>query len=163
MDLIVTKYNLATRQANSFRMIARHFLLEESAPLLFHFGGVAGTGKSHVVLAISKLFEICQKPELFMKVSYMGCAASLIGGSSICQELCLMSKSITLSVNDDNLGKIMDTFCNIRYFLIDTPYIVIIYRKLIQDYNRQKTQCQCLEAYQLLHVAIIINLNRLKA
>ena len=110
MDLIVTKYNLATRQANSFRMVARHFLLEESAPLLFHFGGVAGTGKSHVVLAISKLFEICQKPELFMKVSYMGCAASLIGGSSICQELCLMSKSITLSVNDDNLGKIMDTF-----------------------------------------------------
>ena len=122
MDLIVTKYNLATRQANSFRMVARHFLLEESAPLLFHFGGVAGTGKSHVVLAISKLFEICQKPELFMKVSYMGCAASLIGGSSICQELCLMSKSITLSVNDDNLCKIMDTFRNIRYFLIDEVY-----------------------------------------
>ncbi|KIO15612.1 hypothetical protein M407DRAFT_86927, partial [Tulasnella calospora MUT 4182] len=70
-------------QERTFRIVAEHFVSGNEEQLLMYMGGVGGTGKSHVIKAIVKLFERCGLPQSLYVSAPTGIAAVLIDGYTI--------------------------------------------------------------------------------
>jgi Helitron helicase-like domain at N-terminus/PIF1-like helicase len=115
MEHVILDFGLDSNveQQRAFRLVGSHF--GESSPdqLLLHIGGMAGTGKSHVIKAIVALFKRCGRSESLLLSAPTGCAAVLIGGHTI-HSLTLLpsSKKVDLKVLEG-------VWRHVRYLIID--------------------------------------------
>ena len=57
IDNIVSDFSLNNEQERSFRIIANHASTEKPEQLIMYIGGMAGTGKSQVIKALTAFFE----------------------------------------------------------------------------------------------------------
>ena len=73
-------FSLNKQQA--FKIVANHVVIPYSEPLKMYIGGMGGTGKSHVLEAISSFFNIKKESYRFITVAPTGTAAALISGST---------------------------------------------------------------------------------
>ena len=79
---ICKEYSLNDEQERAFRIVANHVVSPMSEPLKMYIGGMGGTGKTQVLKAVSKFFEIRQEAYRFIIVAPTGTAAALLSGST---------------------------------------------------------------------------------
>jgi hypothetical protein len=88
---IKAKNDIARRlnyeQNLAYMVVTKHSELEESRiqqkQLLLNIQGEPGTGKSEIIKAITRYFELKGKPEQILKTAQTGIAASSIGGETL--------------------------------------------------------------------------------
>ena len=87
---LIGKWMLNDKQAMAFQLIVKHALLTTNeAPLKMFIGGLAGTGKSHVIDATWDFFQSQGEEQCIKLLAFMGIAASNIQGMTIHSTLCL--------------------------------------------------------------------------
>ena len=69
-------------QERAFRIVAHHAVESCGEHLKMYLGGMAGTGKSQVIKALTYFFAERQENYRFMCMAPTGSAAALIGGST---------------------------------------------------------------------------------
>ncbi|KAF8223223.1 hypothetical protein L208DRAFT_1318003 [Tricholoma matsutake] len=82
MDSIVNDFHLNTEQEHAFHVVANNLCYSFSEQLKMHIGGMGGTGKSQVLKALMKIFELKKESHWFVVVAPTGSAAALLGGST---------------------------------------------------------------------------------
>ena len=112
-QVIIESNLLANKeQLRAFEIIARHTYFNENQLLMF-IGGVGGTGKSHVVNAVLRLFQLLGRSKHILVAAPTGAAAILIGGHTI--------HSLTLL--PDTPGRNLQELCKIwgevEYLILD--------------------------------------------
>ena len=111
---VILEKNLMTNteQLRAFELVATH-TLSGGPQLLMFIGGVGGTGKSHVVNAILRLFDLIGRSKNILVAAPTGAAAILIGGNTI--------HSLTLL--PDTPGRNLQDLCKIwggvDYLILD--------------------------------------------
>ena len=111
-QVVIEKNLLSNKeQLRAFEIVARHTFSNEYQLLMF-IGGVGGTGKSHVVNAILRLFSLLGKRNNILVAAPTGAAAILIGGHTI--------HSLTLL--PDSPGKNLQELCKIWR---DVDYLIL--------------------------------------
>ena len=78
---VIEKYTLNEEQTRAFKIVAHH-ALQPVDQLKMYLGGMAGTGKTQVIKAISYFFETRNEKEKFVTMAPTGAVASHIGGST---------------------------------------------------------------------------------
>jgi hypothetical protein len=100
-------------QSRAFRIIGRH-VLESRDQLLMYIGGKGGTGKSHLIRTVVKLFtELGRLHELRLGAP-TGIAAALIGGSTLHSLLC-MGPSYKGKLSE----RLTKEWRSVRYLIVD--------------------------------------------
>ncbi|KAF5310090.1 hypothetical protein D9619_010532 [Psilocybe cf. subviscida] len=94
MQWVIDEMNLESNpeQLRAFMMIADHLAKGSSEQLLMYVSGVGGTGKSHVINSVVKLFEAFGCRDLLALGAPTGIAAVLIGGQTL-HSLALLNPS----------------------------------------------------------------------
>ena len=111
---VVFEKNLLTNpeQLRAFEIIANH-IIDGGPQLLMYVGGVGGTGKSHVIDAVLRLFSLIGRSSNVLVGAPTGAAAIIIGGHTI--------HSLTLL--PDSPGKDLQQLCDIwrgvDYLILD--------------------------------------------
>ncbi|KAA1478948.1 hypothetical protein DENSPDRAFT_788621, partial [Dentipellis sp. KUC8613] len=82
IDSIVREYTLNAEQERAFRIVANHAMTPDAGQLKMYLGGMAGTGKSQVIKALTCFFERRNEEFKFMILAPTGSAAALVGGST---------------------------------------------------------------------------------
>ena len=115
VDQVIDEMSLADNpeQLRAFRTVAEH-LLQGKNQLLMYIAGVGGTGKSHVIRSIVKLFVMLDRREELHLGAPTGIAAVLIGGNTL-HALTLLSPS-NKSKDAVNLVAI---WRGVRYLIVD--------------------------------------------
>ena len=75
-------FELNKDQYRAYRIVTNHFDCRHPDPLLMYLGGMAGTGKSRVIKAITYFFEKLESSIEIALLAPTGSAAALIGGST---------------------------------------------------------------------------------
>jgi hypothetical protein len=81
IDRICQEFSLYDDQERAFRTVAEHFL-RPTQQLLMYLGGMAGTGKTQVIKALTTFFAAQGAAHQLQLLAPTGAAASLIGGST---------------------------------------------------------------------------------
>ena len=115
---ISTHFGLNKEQGRAFRIVANHSCDPDSEQLNMYVGGMAGTGKSQVLRALSKLFF--QRKELYrlLILAPTGSAAALLGGSTYHSALGISSDSDRLS-STTQLSQIKSRLLGVQYIFLD--------------------------------------------
>ncbi|KAI9058817.1 hypothetical protein FKP32DRAFT_1551786, partial [Trametes sanguinea] len=79
---VVETFTLNDEQMRAFFICARHLHHHQRDALRMYLGGMAGTGKSRVLLAIMAFLVARDETHRFMVLGPTGSAAALIGGST---------------------------------------------------------------------------------
>ncbi|KAI9059281.1 hypothetical protein FKP32DRAFT_1529723, partial [Trametes sanguinea] len=79
---VIERFTLNAEQARAFRIVARHLHHRDSPQLLMYLGGMGGTGKSRVLLALVGFLEDREESHRFIILGPTGSSAALIGGST---------------------------------------------------------------------------------
>lgn len=79
---ISAEYHLNAEQERAFKMIAYHSIYESNEQLLMYIGGMAGTGKTQVIKALSSFFSQRNEGYRLISVAPTGTAAALLAGST---------------------------------------------------------------------------------
>jgi PIF1-like helicase len=114
VDIIATEFNLQSNpeQLQAFQIIADR-IIENGRQLLMYVGGVGGTGKSHLINAIKRLFaELGRAKELILSAP-TGAAGVLIDGATIHSLTLLPNKS---NVNGEELKRIWN---DVTFLILD--------------------------------------------
>ena len=84
VDQVVLEKNLRSNpeQLRAFEIVANH-VTRGGPQLLMYIGGVGGTGKSHVVNSVLRLFTLLGERQRILVAAPTGAAALLIGGHTI--------------------------------------------------------------------------------
>ena len=85
IDDTVVKYSLNEEQERAFRIVANHAVQPSGEHLKMYLEGMAGTGKSQVIKALTYFFAERKESYRFMCLAPTGSAAALIGDSTITQ------------------------------------------------------------------------------
>ena len=102
-------------QERAFRIVAEHVRRPgASEQLMMYIAGVGGTGKTHVVKAILRLFELLGRSHEIMVGAPTGSAALNIGGYTV-HSLTMMPGKITKTL----LKKLRIIWGEVKYFIID--------------------------------------------
>ncbi|KZP32478.1 hypothetical protein FIBSPDRAFT_709602, partial [Athelia psychrophila] len=72
-----------TEQTRAVRAIGEHVILRDEKQLLLYVSGTGGTGKSHVIRTVIRLFEKLGIKDQLLLSAPTGCAAVLINGYTI--------------------------------------------------------------------------------
>ncbi|KAH7905988.1 hypothetical protein BJ138DRAFT_1016917, partial [Hygrophoropsis aurantiaca] len=80
IDLVVNKFSLNDEQERAFRIVANHATMDSPPQLKMHLGGMAGTGKSRVIKALTAFFAKRGESHRILTLAPTGSAAALIGG-----------------------------------------------------------------------------------
>ena len=111
---VVLEKNLMSNkeQLRAFEIVAQHVCFG-GQQLLMYVGGVGGTGKSHVVNSILRLFSLIGKSGNILVAAPTGAAAILIGGHTI--------HSLTLlpDAPGKNLQELCEIWKNVDYLVLD--------------------------------------------
>src|SRR5882762_5085314 len=115
IDNTVTDFSLNTEQERAFRIIANHASTEKPEQLIMYIGGMAGTGKSQVIKALTAFFEKRNESHRIVITAPTGTAAALVGGSTY--------HSI-LDINDKNtstisMAKLRTRLDGVNYMFLD--------------------------------------------
>ena len=76
------KYELNTEQSRAFGIIAHHAVFPSSDQMLMYIGGMAGTGKTQVLKALTFFFKERDESFRLTSVAPTGSAAALLAGST---------------------------------------------------------------------------------
>ena len=112
-QVILEKNLLSNKeQLRAFEMVAQHVCFGGNQLQMF-IGGVGGTGKSHVVNAVLRLFSLLGKSRNILVAAPTGAAAILIGGHTI--------HSLTLLPDSPgrNLQELFDICNGVDYLVLD--------------------------------------------
>lgn len=82
IDNTVKSFTLNKEQERAFRIIANHTVHNGGEQLKMYLGGMAGTGKSQVIKALTNLFRSRGEQHRFITLAPTGSAAALIDGST---------------------------------------------------------------------------------
>jgi len=82
IDSTVSDFILNTDQERAFRIIANHASTQKPAQLIMYIDGMAGTGKSQVIKALTAFFERRNEAHCLIVMAPTGTAAALVGGST---------------------------------------------------------------------------------
>lgn len=116
---VIEEFGLASNpeQCRAFEIVARH-VCYGGKQLLMYIGGVGGTGKSHVVNAILRLFHrLCRRGEIHVSAP-TGAAAILIGGYTIHSLVSLPQREGV------NLQELVKMWLGVKYVIIDEVSMV---------------------------------------
>ena len=80
IDDTVLEFSLNEAQERAFRIVANHAVEPNGEHLKMYLGGMAGTGKSQVIKALTHFFAERGESYRFMSSALTGSAAALIGG-----------------------------------------------------------------------------------
>ena len=114
VNQVVIEQNLQSNpeQLRAFEIVSNH-LINGGCQLTMYIGGVGGTGKSHVVNSILRLFQLLGKRNNVLVAAPTGAAALLIGGHTI----------HSLTMLPDTPGRDFQELCNIwdgvDYLILD--------------------------------------------
>ena len=121
-DLIELKQNISTsfdlndEQQRAFNIITNHLSSNTTERLQMYLGGMAGTGKSQVIKAVTKFFNDIGQPGKMVLLAPTGSAAALIGGSTYHSYLGITTKG---SLNQTSRSKICQKLEKVKYIFID--------------------------------------------
>ena len=102
-------------QERAFRIVAEHVRRPAADDqLLMYIAGVGGTGKTHVVKAILRLFELLGRSREVLVGAPTGAAALNIGGYTV-HSLTMMPGKVTKGL----LKKLRSMWHEVKYFIID--------------------------------------------
>jgi hypothetical protein len=82
IDSVVLEFSLNREQERAFRIVANHVCQKNSEQLKMYIGGMGGTGKSQVLRALMRFYELRNEAHRFVVVAPTGSAAALLGGST---------------------------------------------------------------------------------
>lgn len=99
-------------QLRAFQIVANH-VQHGGHQLLMYIAGVGGTGKSHVIHAIVRLFESCGRRAELMLSAPTGIAAVLIGGYTIHALTMLPDKSRS------NFAELRSLWAKVKWLVLD--------------------------------------------
>ncbi|KAJ3541028.1 hypothetical protein NMY22_g4056 [Coprinellus aureogranulatus] len=115
---VVKESTLNEGQEKAFRIVANHACEIAPDQLLMHLGGMAGTGKSTVIRALTSFFNARKEPYRFVLLGPTGTSAALIGGSTYHSFLGLNTGSgSTASVS--TMEEVKERLTGVGYLLID--------------------------------------------
>ncbi|EJD54881.1 hypothetical protein AURDEDRAFT_51183, partial [Auricularia subglabra TFB-10046 SS5] len=77
---VLTEFQLNCEQQRAFKIVAEHFICGVQAPLRMYLAGMAGTGKSRVIHALTTFFERANSGNCLLLLAPTGTAAANIGG-----------------------------------------------------------------------------------
>ena len=117
IDFVVKNFSLNTEQERAFRIVANHHVNEYKDQLKMYLGGMAGTGKSQVIKALTHFFESKNASYVFMVLAPTGSAAALISGSTYHSILGINGYKPNESMS--NLSDVRSRLKNVEYIFID--------------------------------------------
>ncbi|KAF5385898.1 hypothetical protein D9615_002210 [Tricholomella constricta] len=82
IDNLVLDFGLNKEQCRAFTIVANHAANPASEQLKMYIGGMGGTGKTQVLKALMKYFDMRKETHRIIVVAPTGTAASLLGGST---------------------------------------------------------------------------------
>ncbi|PPQ74557.1 hypothetical protein CVT26_007815 [Gymnopilus dilepis] len=117
VENVIREMNLLSNadQLDAFMTVANHLAEENPQQLLMFVSGVGGTGKSHVIKAIVRLFENANKRKSLLLGAPTGSAALLIGGSTL-HSLILET---TGASRTKNMSLLTAIWKGVKYLIID--------------------------------------------
>ncbi|PPQ81034.1 hypothetical protein CVT26_002879 [Gymnopilus dilepis] len=120
-ESVVSEMNLASNaeQLAAFNLIARHVMEHSQEQLLMYVSGVGGTGKSHVVKSIVKLFDKLGRGRELLLGAPTGIAAVLIGGQTL-HSLILA----TPNSKSKDVGMLSKIWRHVKYLIVDEVSMV---------------------------------------
>lgn len=100
-------------QLRAFRIIARH-ILSGNDQLLMYIAGIGGAGKSHLIKAVIRLFEMLQRRSELLLGAFTGIAAVIINGYT----MHALSMSSPQGKSKD-IAKLAALWNGVNYLIID--------------------------------------------
>jgi len=118
---IVGEMNLASNpeQLRAFRLIANKVISQSQEQMLLYVSGVGGTGKSHVIQCIIKLFNMLGRRRELALAAPTGIAAVLIGGQTLHSLLKISPNGKALDV-----GPLTESFRDTSTIVLDEVSMV---------------------------------------
>ena len=118
IDSIVDKFTLNDAQERAFRIIANHATLKNPEQLKMYLGGMAGTGKSQVIKALTHFFASRNEEYRFICTAPTGSAAALINGSTY-HSILGFSHFTEHENSSSNMAEVGQTLSNVDYLFLD--------------------------------------------
>ena len=132
---VVLEKNLRSNpeQLRAFELVANH-VITGGPQLLMYVGGVGGTGKSHVVNSILRLFSLLGKRKRILVAAPTGAAAILIGGHTI-HSLTMLPES-----RGKDLQELSRIWNGVDYLILDE--ISMVGAKFLSQLNARMTRAK---------------------
>ena len=134
IDSTVQDFLLNKEQERAFRIIANHAVSENPEQLRMYLGGMAGTGKTQVIKALSCFFKQRNEAHRFVIVAPTGTVAALLGGSTY---------HSTFGINDKSgigrIGQVKQKLEGVIRKLGEVRFTNMTFTNLSQYYNTQIT------------------------
>src|ERR1700692_1029594 len=115
IDNTVSDFLLNTEQERAFCIIANHASTEKPEQLIMYIGGMAGTGKSQVIKALTAFFERRNESHCIVITAPTGTAAALVGGSTYHSILGINDKSTSTI----SMAKVRTRLDGVNYMFLD--------------------------------------------
>ena len=115
---IVTCFSLNKEQGRAFRIVANHACDPDSEQLKMYIAGMAGTGKSQVLRALSEFFSRRKELYRLLILAPTGSAAALLGGSTYHSVLGINSDG-NQSTPSTQLSQIKSRILGVQYIFLD--------------------------------------------
>jgi len=115
IDSTVSDFLLNIDQERAFRIIANHASTEKPGQLIMYIGGMAGTGKSQVIKALTAFFEKRNESHRIVITAPTGTAAALVGGSTYHSILGINDKSASTI----SMAKVRTRLDGVDYMFLD--------------------------------------------
>lgn len=113
---ITTSYNLNKEQERAFMIITNHLTSMSTEPLHMFLTGMAGTGKSQVIKAITECFTTLHQRHKLALVAPTGSAACMIGGSTYHS---FLGFSENRNTTQRKLAQLKEKLEHIKYIFLD--------------------------------------------
>lgn len=114
---ITSSFSLNKEQERAFKLITNHATSHTTERLQMYLGGMAGTGKSQVIKAVTKFFEDIGQLGQVVLLAPTGSAAANIGGSTYHSYLAINEHNRQLS--QTSLARLRQKIEKVRYIFID--------------------------------------------
>ena len=114
---ISTYFCLNQEQGRAFRIVTNHACDRDSEQLKMYIGGMAGTGKSQVLRALSEFFSRRQELYRLLILAPTGSAAALLGGSTYHSALGINTDGDRSS--NTQLSQIKSKLMGVQYIFLD--------------------------------------------
>ena len=115
IDNTVSDFLLNTEQERAFHIIANHASTEKHEQLIMYIGGMAGTGKSQVIKALTSFFEKQTESHHIVIMAPTGTSVALVGGSTYHSIVGINDKSTSTI----SMAKVRTRLDDVDYMFLD--------------------------------------------
>ncbi len=115
---ITSSFSLNKEQERAFKIITNHATSNTTERLQMYLGGMAGTGKSQVLKAVTKFFEDIGQSGQIVLLAPTGSAAAQIGGSTYHSYLGINDKN-TQQASATTIARLRQKLDKVKYVFID--------------------------------------------